>query len=137
MGGKPVAVREKERRWEVFGDGGGDVLFKTLISGDVTPSEDLTLGVAKLPPGETLAPHHHRQAEVYLVLAGEGVVRIGPETRTVEAGTAVFVPGGVVHACENTGRSEMRVAYVLAANSFGDVEYVFGARSHPAPASPA
>lgn len=59
------------------------------------------------------------------MLAGEGTVRVGDEIRAVEAGCAVFVPGGVVHACKNTGSSELRIAYVLAADSFEDVEYVF------------
>ena len=123
MNSEPLVVREGERAWQTFGE--GDALFKTLVSGDVTRSEDLTLGVLKLPPGGMLEDHHHRQAEVYLVLAGEEVVRVGSGARPFEAGCAVFVPGGVAHSCKNTGTSELRIAYVLAADSFEDVEYVF------------
>jgi hypothetical protein len=35
------------------------------------------------------------------------------------------VPGGAVHSRENTGASEPRLAYVLAADSFEEVQYVF------------
>jgi quercetin dioxygenase-like cupin family protein len=124
---EPVVVGEDERAWEALGDeeASDSVLFKTLISGGLTKSEALTAGVAKIPTGAALSRHRHRQAEVYLVLAGEGSVRVGDGVRPVRAGSAVFVPGGAVHACENTGASELRLAYVLAADSFEDVEYVF------------
>lgn len=59
---EPVVVREDEREWQTLGE--GEVLFKTLVSGDITTSENLTLGVAKMPPGGTLDDHHHREAEV-------------------------------------------------------------------------
>ena len=59
------------------------------------------------------------------MLAGEGSVRVGDGVRSVRAGSAVFVPGDAVHSCENTGHSGLRLAYVLAADSFEDIEYVF------------
>ena len=126
---EPVVVDVDERGWETMQDeetaGPEAVFYKTLISGDLTPSEALTLGVAKIPPGAALSEHRHRQAEVYLVLAGEGSVRADAGVWPVRAGSAVFVPGDAVHSCENTGASELRLAYVLAADSFEDVEYVF------------
>ena len=126
---EPVVVEVGERGWEAMRSGEtsgpGSVLFKTLISGDLTRSEALTLGVAKIQPGSALSAHRHAQPEVYLVLAGEGSVRVGGVLRSVRAGSAVFVPGDAVHSCENTGASELRLAYVLAADSFQDVQYVF------------
>ena len=126
---EPVVVGVDERDWETMqgeeASGPAAVFYKTLISGGLTRSEDLTVGVAKIPPGAALAEHHHRQAEVYLVLAGEGSVRVGDGVRPVRAGSAVFVPGDTVHSCENTGAHELRLAYVFAADSFEDVEYVF------------
>ena len=88
-----VVVGVDERDWEAMQDGEASgqaaAFYKTLISGDLTNSEALTLGVAKIPPGAALAEHHHRQAEVYLVLAGEGLVRVGDGVRPVRAGSAV------------------------------------------------
>jgi mannose-6-phosphate isomerase-like protein (cupin superfamily) len=127
---EPAFVREADREWETWPDElveeRGRILWKTLVSGDVTPSDGLTLGVAKLPPGEGLREHHHEQAEVYLFLAGDGLVTVDGEARSVGPGAAVFIPGNAPHSCENTGASELRFAYVLAADSFADVEYVFG-----------
>jgi len=129
MGQEPVVSREMDREWETWSEEDipkkGLVYWKTLISKGLTRSENLTLGVACLPPGGALGEHRHTQEEVYLVLEGSGLVRVGAEEFTVEAGSAVFIPGDVLHACENTGTSELRFAYVFPADSFEEVEYVF------------
>ena len=83
------------------------------------------MGIAKIPPGEALREHRHRQAEIYFVLEGTGSVRIDGKARSIEVGSAVFIPGNVLHSCENTGASDLRFAYVFPANSFEEVEYVF------------
>ena len=129
MDPKPVVIQEGTREWETWPDEEvaqkGLVYWRTLISGDVTRSEALTMSIGKMPPGEALHKHRHRQAEVYLVLEGTGSVTIDGNARPVGAGSAVFIPGNVLHSCENTGTSELRFAYVLAADSFEEVEYVF------------
>ena len=124
-----IVSRESDREWETRSEEDvarrGVVHWKTLISAGVTRSEHLTMGLASIPPGEALHKHRHRQAEVYLVLEGNAMVRVGSEARPIEAGSAVFIPGDAVHSCENTGASDLRFAYVLAADSFDDVEYIF------------
>ncbi len=130
MNREPVVVREGDLEWGTWEDEGdvqdrGLVYFKTLISGDVTRSGELTMGIARIPPGETLHRHRHRQAEIYLFLEGTGLVEIGSEARPVGAGTAVFIPGDEFHRCENTGASDLRLAYVFPADSFDEIEYVF------------
>ena len=125
----PIVSRESDREWETWSEGDiarrGLVHWKTLISAGFTQSEQLTVGIASIPPGAALHEHRHRQAEIYVVLEGNGMVRVGSKALPIEAGSAVFLPGDAVHSCENTGTSELRFAYVLAADSFDDVEYVF------------
>jgi quercetin dioxygenase-like cupin family protein len=129
MSREPVIVHEADREWETWPAGEvsdrGPAVWKTLISADVTRSDSLTLGVATLASGEALREHRHGQAEVYLVLAGSGIVTIDGEARPIAAGAAVFIPGDAVHSCRNSGTTELRVAYVFAADSFEDVDYVF------------
>ena len=126
---EPIVSRESEREWETWSEEDvarrGLVHWKTLISAGVTQSEQLTMGIASIPPGEALHEHRHRQNEVYLVLEGNGMVRHGSDAHPIEAGSAVFIPGDAVHSCENTGALDLRFAYVLAADSFDDVEYIF------------
>ncbi|HKH11282.1 MAG TPA: dimethylsulfonioproprionate lyase family protein [Rubrobacter sp.] len=125
--------RAEDREWETWNEEDiprkGLVYWKTLISRGVTRSENLTLGLGRLPPGGALREHRHKQEEVYLVLEGSGLVKVGDEELAVEAGSAVFIPGDALHSCENTGASDLRVAYVFPADSFEDVEYVFEDRA--------
>jgi quercetin dioxygenase-like cupin family protein len=127
---EPVIVQEEDLEWETWPNEEdvrkrGLVYFKTLVSSDVTRSGELTMGIAKIPPGEALRKHRHRQAEIYLILEGTGVVEIDSEARSVGAGSTVFIPGDAPHSCENTGASELRFAYVFPADSFEEIEYVF------------
>ena len=123
-------MHEDDRKWERWPDEQvaerGNVVWKTLISAGLTRSDSLTLGIALLAPGETLRPHRHEQAEAYLVLAGSGIVTIDGSAHVVGPGAGVFIAGNAVHSVESTGRTDLRVAYVLAASAFEDVEYVFG-----------
>ncbi len=125
----PIVSREGDQEWETWDEEDipekGLVYWKTLVSKGATRSEKLTLGVANLPPGGALHEHRHTQEEVYLVLEGSGLVRVGGEEVGVESGSAVFIPGDALHSCENTGASDLRFAYVFPADSFDDVEYVF------------
>ena len=128
---EPVFVHQDDRAWETWPDAEvarrGRILWRTLLSDDVTPSEALTLGVARLASGEALHAHRHEQAEAYFFLAGSCVVTVDNEAHTVGSGTAVFIPGNSVHSCRNAGAEDAEFVYVIAADSFADVEYVFSA----------
>jgi mannose-6-phosphate isomerase-like protein (cupin superfamily) len=103
----------------------GSVQWQTLVSGGLTPTSGLTAGTARLHPGGALRPHRHAQAELYFVRAGTGVVTIAGTAREVGPGTTVFIPGDAVHGIENTAATDLRFDYVLAADAFEDVEYIF------------
>jgi quercetin dioxygenase-like cupin family protein len=130
MTSEPVVVDQEAREWEAWPADQvaerGEARWKTLISAGLTASEGLTMGVARLPPGGSLQAHRHEQHEVYLVLDGLAVVAIDGTARTVRPGVAVFVPGNALHSVKATGDADLRFAYVFAADSFEDVEYVFG-----------
>jgi quercetin dioxygenase-like cupin family protein len=130
MNVEPAVVDQHAREWEAWPAEQvaerGEAEWKTLISAGLTPTAGLTVGVGRLPPGGSLKTHRHEQHEAYLVLDGTGVVTIDGAARTVGPGVAVFIPGNVLHSVEATGESDLRLAYVLAADSFEDVEYVFG-----------
>lgn len=126
---EPILVQENDLGWETWRHEDvakkGLVYWKTLVSGNVTRSEALTMGVARIPAGEALHVHRHQQAEIYLILEGTGLVEIDSEARPFEAGTAVFIPGNALHSLWNTGASDVRFAYVFPSDSFDEVEYVF------------
>jgi mannose-6-phosphate isomerase-like protein (cupin superfamily) len=129
MNAEPVLVHEDEREWEGWPEEEvaerGNVVWKTLISGGLTPSRGLVLGVARVPSGGCLAAHRHEQAEVYFVLEGTGVVTVDGSPSRLHPGSSVFIPGGAVHSVQSDGPMDLRFTYVIAADAFEDVKYVF------------
>ena len=68
-----------------------------------------TLAEARLPAGRSTAPHRHvRTEEIYYLLEGEGVMRLGEQTRQVGPGDAIAIPPGVVHQITNRGQSVLK-----------------------------
>jgi len=64
-----------------------------------------TLAEARLPAGASTVPHHHvRTEEIYYILEGQGLMRVGSDVQPVEAGDAIAIPPGEVHQITNTGR---------------------------------
>lgn len=122
-------VSERERDWIGWPDeeirSRGGVRWKTLLSADLTPTEALTAGIARIRPGEELSPHSHSQPEIYIVLEGEATVRIGEKIHRLAPGSAAFIPGGARHGCRNLGGTDLRFAYCFPADSAGEIDYRF------------
>ena len=63
-----------------------------------------TLAEARLPAGARTTPHRHvKTEEIYYILEGRGLMRLGDESREVGVGDAVAIPPGTVHQITNTG----------------------------------
>jgi mannose-6-phosphate isomerase-like protein (cupin superfamily) len=125
---KPYVVHEESRPIEGWDDPVmGKVVWRTLLSADRTPTNGLTVGVAEIGPGNPDAyfPHRHEPAEIYYILAGEGVVTIEDDDFAVRAGTTVFIPGNAWHGTRNLGDQPLRLLYAFAVDSFADVVYIF------------
>jgi len=63
-----------------------------------------TLAEARLPAGGSTAAHRHvRTEEIYYLLDGRGLIRVGDQTREVATGDAIAIPPGAFHQITNTG----------------------------------
>lgn len=126
---EPVVIQVDNLEWETWRPQDipkrGVVNWKTLISGDRTASDSITMGFAQVPPGERLHVHRHMQAEVYFILEGSGAVRIDGKEWPVRSGNAIFIPGNAEHGIANPGTSPLQFIYVFATDSFADVHYIF------------
>jgi quercetin dioxygenase-like cupin family protein len=126
MPGRAIVLKESEVPLERWSDPiRGDVGFRTLFGGGVGTTESLTVGVTEMQPGDWLGAHRHTQAEVYFILDGHGRLVVDGEEQSVEAGTAVFIPGDVEHGIRNDGDAVFRFFYAFAAASFSDIHYRF------------
>lgn len=83
-------------------------------------------GVIAVPAydGE-LALHSHAQAEIYLILSGNGVVTVQEKAFKVEAGSMLFIPGNAVHGVKNFESTELRWAYFFPTSDFASIVYNF------------
>jgi mannose-6-phosphate isomerase-like protein (cupin superfamily) len=64
---------------------------------DFLRKEMLSLGMAVWPAGGEDTQEPHTEDEVYVVMAGRGVIRVADEDRPVKPGSIVYVGAGVVH----------------------------------------
>lgn len=68
-----------------------------------------SLAEARLPPGASTTPHYHpKTEEIYYILEGAAVMRIGDESRSVGPGDAIAIPPGIVHQITNTGDTALK-----------------------------
>ena len=67
-----------------------------------------SLAEARLAPGQSTTPHHHKVTEeIYYILTGTAAMTLEGETRSVGPGDAIAIPPGMVHTIRNTGSSEL------------------------------
>ena len=79
----PFITRPHTVPFESWDSGAGPgVSWQTLISGDRTPTNELSAGVCYVEVGGELSRHHHAQAEVYHFIAGSGRVTVNGELET-------------------------------------------------------
>ncbi len=92
---------------------GGQVSYLLLTKGQFG-SENLTITwVEGGPDSEQLVHEHARNEQVYVIVRGRGLMKVGDEEQEVAAGTLVFVPPQTGHAIRNVGTEPL--VYVSAA----------------------
>ena len=68
-----------------------------------------TLAEARLPAGGCTTPHYHvKSEEVYYILAGQGLMRVGGESQPVGPGDAIAIPPRALHQITNTGTGVLK-----------------------------
>ena len=87
-----------------------DTLGASVSAG--TAAAKLGIGVDVLPPGKRGCPYHlhHVQEEMFIVLEGEGTLRVAGELLPVKAGDVVVIPPGreYPHQFINTSDAPMK-----------------------------
>lgn len=74
---------------------------------DVVVTDQTTARIMRVPPGGTIAEHHHPHfEEVLFVHAGRVSLALDDAERSLAAGDAVFIPAGTVIRGRNHGGDE-------------------------------
>jgi len=122
---RPFARSLEQLPIEGVGDTLSGVLtWRTLISADRTPSDELILGVADFPPHGRLNAHRHVPAEFYFGLSGEGTVIAGGVEFRIAQGIAVFIPGNTDHGVV-AGPDGLCMLYGFAQRAFSAIVYEY------------
>ncbi len=80
--------------------------------------------VVRIAPGKNNEYHKHAHESLFVVLKGEGEVRVGDVWSPVKEGGVAFVPRWIFHQTRNTSATEELV--VLAITDFGFTSAVLG-----------
>ena len=72
-----------------------------------------SLAYAKVSIGQKTAPHKMLTSEVYYILGGTGLMRIGREVHKVAKNDAIYIPPGETQSIENTGNSELEFLCIV------------------------
>jgi mannose-6-phosphate isomerase-like protein (cupin superfamily) len=84
--------------------GEGELYWKRLVTGGHMHGAWESFEYARIEPGGSVGTHlHSRTEEVYVVIAGEGVLTVDGEQTVMRAGDAVVTPLNSAHAFKNTG----------------------------------
>ena len=96
--------------------GKGSVKFRRGLGPAAFESNWAYVDFYSVPPGASIGAHVHRGVEeVYLVIKGEGSVKVNDETAPLKKGDAVPVKVNDVHSFENTGAGDLEfVVYGVA-----------------------
>lgn len=90
----------------------GQISYLLLAPGQFG-STRMAITLVEGDPGSEQPMHSHPEAEqVYVIVAGAGVMRVDDEEREVGPGTLVLIPPGAQHAIRNVGGTPL--TYVSA-----------------------
>lgn len=91
-------------------------LHKMIIGPDnFGKCKKMCFGLADFPPQAHAPAHiHSKEEEIIYVLTGLGEIYFNGVPEAVRPGTCVYIPPGIEHSINNTGKEIMKVAYVFS-----------------------
>ncbi|MBW1990287.1 MAG: cupin domain-containing protein [Deltaproteobacteria bacterium] len=86
-----------------------------VLIGKADGAQNFCMRLFVVDPGGHTPKHSHGWEHEIFIHAGEGHMLLGGETRPVSAGAAVFIPPGMEHQIQNTGRQPLMVVCLVPA----------------------
>lgn len=127
---KPVVRISELDRMDFAPHGQEHEKFGASIASITGSEEGFGLGAmhVRVPPGKRAFPFHNHlaQAEMFIILAGSGIYRLGDAEHAVEAGDVCLAPKGgpdTAHQLINTGDEDLVYIGLSTMNDPDVVEY--------------
>lgn len=102
---KAKVIHYSEVPSQVFGDTAPGASIRWLIDDDHDGAPVYALRMIELEPGGHSPRHTHPYEHENFVVEGEGRIWLEDEWRALGPGDVVFVPAGLLHQYENTGKN--------------------------------
>jgi mannose-6-phosphate isomerase-like protein (cupin superfamily) len=84
--------------------------IKELMHPKVHGNKRQSLAEASIPIGSrTLLHKHNKSEELYHIHAGNGLITLGGKEFEVTKGDTIYIPPGVPHQIQNTGKRALRI----------------------------
>ena len=94
--------------------GGADGLTMRWVINASQGATNFAMRVLELEPGKVSPFHQHDNEHEVFVLDGQGEVETSEGSKTVKAGSVVFIPERENHQFRNTGKKDLRFIDVVA-----------------------
>lgn len=102
-------------------DGGASA---SVVGPRLMPGRRIGCGIDILPPGKRACPYHfhYAQGEVFIVLEGQGTLRVAGETLPIKAGDVISIPPGPEYPHQIINTSDAPLKYLsLSTQEFPEV----------------
>lgn len=77
-------------------------------------AEHFVTGYVVVHPGGSIPAHEHDEEEVYIILKGQGEVKVAQDVCKIDGVAAVYIPPGHKHRLVNTGNTELEMMFIYA-----------------------
>jgi len=105
-------IEDKEVRRTFYRAHGGADAWMIITAPDLKGMDFLAHAV--LAPGNMIEAHADPYEEIYFILEGNGLIRVGDEEKEVKPMDATYLPAGIPHALTNTGEADLKILVVAA-----------------------
>jgi len=86
-----------------------------LISPDNSTTDTLTAGYTTVYPGCRTSGHSHPEyEEIYFIVKGRGIMKVGDDEFEVKAGDTFLVPFGDFHTTSNPNKEALEYFWVIS-----------------------
>lgn len=88
---------------------------QVMVGSNNLIAENITFGIAKVPPFEKMSPHmHEKEEEVIYIIKGYGYVVVNKKKEVVEPGSTIFLPKGSEHFIHNQSADTMKFIFAFS-----------------------
>lgn len=84
-----------------------------LINPETAPVKALSIALVHINVRGQSTPHHHKVTEeIYCILDGVGLLKVGDKEYPIKQGIIAYIPPNLIHTLINTGKRELKLLVI-------------------------